>query len=102
MNEAEQESQSRKWYVPEKNTLLIKQWGDSAIVFHSRSGETHQLNDIGIAALWKIQQHPVSLNALAHHLTSHYDVENPGELSIRLQRLVKEFEMLGLIEAFCE
>jgi len=102
MNEIQEDRQSQKWRIPEGYALHIKQWNNNAIVYHSKSGETHQLNDIGAAALLKIQQHPVSLNALANFLNTHYEVENPGELTIRLQRLVKEFETLGLIEAFFE
>ncbi len=102
MNELAQESQPQKWFVPDRDVLLIKQWGDNAIVYHSKSGETHQLNDIGTAALLKIQQQPVSIEALANHINNYYEVENPGELTIRLQRLIKEFEMLGLIEPFSE
>ncbi len=102
MHDAEKQVQSLKWRIPQNTTLYIKQRQDSAIVFHSKSGETHQLNDIGIAALLIIQQHPVSLNDLADQINNLYEVETPSELTVRLQRLVKDFEILGLIEPFKE
>ncbi len=88
---------SRLWRT---NThLLWESWPQEAVVYHSHSGETHYLNQMAMLTLQKLEQAPANAEQLVEALSILFE---PGEivddLRPRIERLLQEFDQLGLIE----
>lgn len=84
--------------TPESAGLAIAEFGEHAIVYHSLSGETHQLNNLAVETLKLIQEGSVTLPAIINGLRDIFDVEDVIQLEQQVRGLISQFENLGLIE----
>ncbi len=87
------------WSVPEQAVLSIQHWDDTAVVYFSLSGETHLLNGLACDVLQLLQISPQTMPDLMNKLCIIFDVEDKNDLQIQIQRLIGEFEILGLVES---
>lgn len=89
--------------VCDSSSLIIEEWEEVAVLYHSLSGQTHQLNDFAIEALKLIQENPATISSLAERIAAIFEVEDNAELRSQIEELVREFDNLALIEAVnCE
>jgi PqqD family protein of HPr-rel-A system len=92
--------QQRKWRVLPSFELHWRDdpsWGDSAVVFHPGSGDTHLLNPLAAEALHALSESPLDAGELTQHLALRMEGAS-SELAAQLRQLLQEFDDLGLIE----
>ena len=82
------------WSVPKQATLAIEIW-----VYNALSGQTHLLNILAYEVLQQLQKGPETISSLVSKLCFIFEVEDKVELSLQAQKLMGEFENLGLIES---
>ena len=87
------------WSIPENANLSIEIWDENAIVYSSLSGETHLLNGLACEVLQLFQAAPETISTLISKLCMILEVEDEADLEGQIQRLMGEFEKLGLIES---
>lgn len=87
-----------EWHVPNDNQLLFEEWENEAVVYNSKSGETHRLNELASGLLKIIQRRPGSINLFTEHINYLYEVEDQLDLERQLNGLISQFDTLGLIE----
>jgi PqqD family protein of HPr-rel-A system len=90
------------WKVLQGATLLWRQWDGEYIVYNSASGDTHLLNPIAAAALRCLEQSPADVVHLTEWVVSEQGLEPEPELRQHLEKLLTQFEELGLIEVVIE
>ncbi len=85
------------WKACASGTLLWEQWNGDYIVYNSHSGETHFLNELAAMALKSLEEVPCNAEQLAKTMAMRdsiaADLDTPD-----MQRLIEEFDSLGLIE----
>lgn len=86
------------WKLQEPADLAIAELGDHAIIYHSLSGETHQLNALAVETLKLIQEGQVTVPTILDGLCDIFDVEDKIQLGQQVKGLISQFENLGLIE----
>ena len=91
-----------EWHVPNDNQLFFEEWEDEAVVYNSKSGETHRLNDLAASLLKIIQRQPGSINLFTEQVNNLYEVEDQLDLERQLNGLISQFDTLGLIEPLVE
>lgn len=87
----------RKWQSLQNIGVFTSEMDDDIIVYNPLSAETHQLNQLALDALAFMQQ-PTSLEHLARHLSSLYQIHDLAELRVQLISLIEQFDDLGLIK----
>ncbi len=80
---------SARWRLIDPDHILWERWPDECIVYNDLSGQTHLLNLSAAAALELLGDGPESAETLAETLK----VERA-----EIERLLQEFDQLGLIE----
>lgn len=91
------------WTVSIKTNFSIQTWGENSVVYNAMSGQTHLLNALAGEVLQLIQESPSTVSALISKLCRSYEVEDKDDLQKQIQKLISEFEILGLIEPIeCE
>src|SRR5262249_9723902 len=90
------------WKASPEAQLLWRQWDGEYVVYNPASGDTHLLNPVAAAALQCLEQSPTSLAQLTEWVASELDLESEPELRQHLEKLLTQFEELGLIEVVIE
>ena len=85
--------------VPEHANLEIEIWDEHAIVFSPLSGETHLLNTLAYEVLQLLQVSPETTSTLISKLCMIFDVEDKADLALQIQKMMADFDKLGLIES---
>lgn len=89
---------NRYWQTTPGQLFLWEKWKEESVVYNSLSGETHYLNQMATLVLEFLEQAPHT----AWTLTEAVSKTNMGEdvefLNQQIQRLLEEFDGLGLIE----
>jgi len=80
---------SARWRLIDPDRILWERWPDECIVYNDLSGQTHLLNVSAAAALELLGAGGESAETLAEKL----NVD-----SAEIERLLQEFDQLGLIE----
>lgn len=89
----------RVWSIPENANIVIENWGENAIIYSSLSGETHLLNELAYEVLMLFQAGSETLTTLIDKLYTIFEVEDKADLELQIQKLMTDFENLGLIES---
>ena len=91
------------WSIPENANIAIETWDESAIIYSSLSGETHLVNELACEVLKIFLAAPETFTTLITKLNMIFEVEDQADLELQIQKLIINFENLGLIEsAECE
>lgn len=91
------------WSIPECANIAIENWDENAMVFYSLTGETHLINALACEVLMLFQTGPETFSSLINKLCMIFEVEDKADLELQIQKLIANFENLGLIEsAECE
>lgn len=78
--------------------LLWHNWGDEFVVYHTGSGNTHALDYLAANVLKLLQASPANMAELAETVSRHLDLEQDDDLYEYIERILREFERLGLVE----
>ena len=87
------------WSIPEHTSLAIEVWGENAIVFYSLTGQTHLVNALACEVLMLFQADSETFASLINKLHRIFEVEDKADLELQTQKLITDFEKLGLIES---
>jgi len=87
------------WSIPENANIAIETWDENAIIYFSLSGETHLLNELAYEVLRLFLGGSQTLAALMNKLCLIFEVEDQADLELQIQKLIINFENLGLIES---
>jgi PqqD family protein of HPr-rel-A system len=85
------------WVVPAANTLAWRAWDDEFLVYNTASGQTHHLNLLAGEALRCLEAQPGSARALVSRLADQFEIATDSPLLQMIDRLIQEFDELGLI-----
>jgi PqqD family protein of HPr-rel-A system len=83
-----------KWRTVTEFGLLQRSWGDEGILYHTGSGDTHQLNPLATEVLQALQRTPTTVKDLIGQLATRFDISRENELEDVLAKL----ERHGIIE----
>jgi PqqD family protein of HPr-rel-A system len=87
-----------RWQVPADSELLWRSWGSEYIVYHTGSGDTHELNPTAAAVLQLLQQRPATVQQLAKHVAANFAVPLDEELVLNIQKVLARLKILGVVE----
>jgi len=88
-----------RWTACSGPALLWRSWDDEQwIVYQVASGDTHLLNHVAAQALRSLQEHPATVSQLAERVAAALGAVADEAFTRELERLVAEFDELGLIE----
>ena|SRR5215470_9553839 len=85
------------WAVPAENTLAWRVWDDEFLVYNTVSGQTHHLNLLAGEALRSLEAEPGSARALVCRLAHQFEIAEDSPPLQMIERLIREFDELGLI-----
>jgi PqqD family protein of HPr-rel-A system len=88
---------AQKWKVRAENRLVWERWEQDAVVYDSASGETHLLNALAFEALMLLRDYPMDAFDLARRLADEFDDFDARTLEPQMQRLIDNFDELGII-----
>ena len=88
----------RRWSVTGCRPDLIKFWDDHCVLFNTSSGQTHQLNALGGAALRLLMECPMAVGEVAAALAVEFDAEADAAWIEQFEQLIAQLDRLGLIE----
>lgn len=86
-----------KWQLPKSGAVHWRKWDNEAVVFDSRSGDTHLLGSLAteiIRHLEKISSTTAELTAALVHLAR----KPPSEFQVEIAEIVDDLSSLALIE----
>jgi PqqD family protein of HPr-rel-A system len=86
------------WRLNPLSSLSWRRWGDEWVAFDAGADDTHQLDPVAAVALMCFEEAPQDLAALSATVAAELDLPNDEALSQRLNDLVQQFIVLGLIE----
>ncbi len=84
----------RRWRT-NKSHLLWEVWPREAVIYNSLSGETHYLNHLAMRLLQKMEQGPISEEALSDFIGKKETIDDSDA---QLKQFLQQFDQLGLIE----
>lgn len=88
----------RRWRLDRRAVLHWRRFEDEWVVFDSGSGDTHRLDIVSAAALMCLESEPNDLGGLLAVLASELDLPVEEGLSSKLESLLQQLSILGLIE----
>ena len=87
------------WVASPESALLWRSWDDEQwVIYHVASGDTHLLNQVAAQALRSLQEHPSNVSELTERVAAALDSVADEAFAKELERLLAEFDELGLIE----
>ena len=86
------------WQLNRLSKLIWRRWGDEWVAFDTAADDTHQLDPIAAVMLMCFEEGPHDLAALRAQVAVELDLPVDETLSHRLDELVQQFTLLGLIE----
>jgi PqqD family protein of HPr-rel-A system len=83
------------WSTFQNTSFCLKQWGHEYVVYHKQSGDTHLLDEVGIAVLNYLQKNTADSDTILEYLVKakHLEVD-----ATQLQELLASFSRYGLID----
>jgi PqqD family protein of HPr-rel-A system len=88
-------TRSTRWST---QPLLWKQWLDELVVYNLTSGNTHVINPIAAKILRQLELQPSTPTQLAENVASEFDLESDQEVVGHVERLIGDFDELGLVK----
>ena len=85
------------WMVPVGNLLVWRVWDDEFLVYNTASGQTHHLNLLAGEALRSLEAEPGSASDLVCRLAAQFEIAVDSPPLRTIDRLIREFDELGLI-----
>ncbi len=85
------------WRVPPENLLAWRVWDDEFLVYNNASGQTHHLNFLAGEALRSLEAEPGSASDLVCRLADQFEIAEDSPPLQMIDRLIREFDELGLI-----
>lgn len=79
--------------------FLVKQWADGCVVFDSQFGDTHALDPASAAVFLSLKKGDREQAALLATLSPFCPEETKLNMASRLDALLEQLTMLGLLEA---
>ena len=81
-----------------RSGLVWRTWDHESVVFNSDSGQTHLLDLVSREALTCLQGAALDVGELSDRMAERLDIDNNDELRLYVERLVSQFDELGLID----
>ncbi len=78
--------------------VLIKRWGNEAVVFHSASSDLYHLDEFSTCILARLDKQTLSHAQLIDAIQSHYQVDNLDQLKQQLTDKLNNFIRSDLVE----
>jgi PqqD family protein of HPr-rel-A system len=88
------------WTRDRQDELHWRRWGQVCFVYHTASGQTHFLNELGARILEVIDEAPRSVDEIVDLLTSRYEIERDQALHDSVRNVVQTMDKLGLISPY--
>ena len=93
-----EQSSSRRW-AARSSELLWRAWDDpECVVYHIPSGNTHLLNLVAAQALHALEREALDSNELVERVASSLEALPDDTLPEHIEKLLVQFDELGLIE----
>jgi len=87
------------WRVIRSHELLWRSWdSDEFVVYHTGSGETHLLNAAAAEVLRLLGSAELTRDELIGLSAASYEVEPDDQLRANIDKILGDFDELGLIE----
>ncbi len=86
------------WRVASRTPLRWRGWDGEWVVYHPDSGDTHLLDPLAAEALRSLEASPAGAAALVERLAGGTDATAAEELPAAVERLLRAFDEVGLIE----
>jgi PqqD family protein of HPr-rel-A system len=77
--------------------LAWRVWDDEFLVYNNASGQTHHLNLLAGEALRSLESEPGSASDLVCRLADQFEIAEDSPPLQMIDRLIREFDELGLI-----
>lgn len=87
-----------RWKALQNNKLLWEHWDGDYLVFNPFSGQTHILNSMAAEALKNLEGQALTTVELAERLSELFAIASNQDLQQHVERLLNEFDELGLTE----
>jgi len=89
---------NQKWQVAAGNELLSRSWEDEFVVYNGATGDTHLLGLVAAQVMLKLQQMPADAVNLAEWVAPLLQIEPDDEFVLFIERILTDFDKLGIIE----
>jgi PqqD family protein of HPr-rel-A system len=89
--------ESIRWAVPSANLLAWRVWDDEFLVYNAASGQTHHLNLLAGEALRSLEAEAADVCELIRRLANQFEMAEESPPLRMINRLIHEFDELGLI-----
>lgn len=86
------------WRITADYEVLQHAWGDSGVVYHAGTGDTHQVDLLTVTVLDLLREAPATLEALARRLARDQDIDDNPDLIERLAQVLRELRRLRIVE----
>jgi PqqD family protein of HPr-rel-A system len=86
------------WRVASRTPLRWRGWDGEWVVYHPDSGDTHLLDPLAAEALRSLEASPAGAAALVERLAGSADATGVEELGAAVERMLRVFDEVGLIE----
>jgi PqqD family protein of HPr-rel-A system len=78
--------------------LLWRAWDGLHVLYHTDSGDTHVLDEIGAAVLHTLERQPALADDVCGHVAARLNQPRDPDLDQHVGQLLTELARLGLIE----
>lgn len=96
------------WRLPEGCDVLMRAWDEEVVVFHTCSGDTHLVDELGATILECLRETPMNMEALVSRLEARFSfsqeegassqTRTDDMLKTYIARFLDDFRRRGLIE----
>ena len=86
------------WRITADYEVLQHAWGDSGVVYHAGTGDTHQVDLLTVTVLDLLREAPATLESLARRLARDQDIDDNPDLIERLAQVLRELRRLRIVE----
>lgn len=86
-----------EWGVCSEFPLLLKEWGDEVVVYHTGSANTHLLSSFAAAVLRELQKQPQTVDKLVDSLSSVGFLDSSCDFT-EIENCLHQLERLFLVE----
>lgn len=79
--------------------LAWKNWGDQCrVVYHNGSGDTHLLNELGVAVLSALGGNELPASKIANRVAHSHGYDSDKAFADQVNETLTQFDEVGLIE----
>jgi PqqD family protein of HPr-rel-A system len=86
------------WRLTPTTALKWRRWDDEWVVYNEASGDTIQLDPFAAVTLMCLEAEPFELSSLVDQVAAELDVAAGEALSARLESVLGDLALVGLIE----